>query len=210
VYRHRLKGNGNSPDTTPPTVPVHPPRFLPTRKTGALRATWLGHACWLVEFPSGLRVLFDPVFEHRCGPLGWLGPGRYTEPPCKIEEIPIVDAVVISHNHYDHLSHPTIDRIQKANPNVQFFAPLGNKEWFTKCGIHNMTELDWWESRELILTKTEDKDTDDDAEIIQATIGCLPCQHMSARTPFDRMHTLWGSWSVESGGKKLWFGGYVC
>jgi N-acyl-phosphatidylethanolamine-hydrolysing phospholipase D len=207
--RHRFSGEANTPDTTPPTVPVHTPEFLPSRETPSLRATWLGHACFYVEFPSGLRVLFDPVFEHRCGPMGMLGPGRFTDPPCKIEDIPIIDAVVISHNHYDHLSLPTISKIQETHPDVQFFAPLGNKAWFDRCNIKNMTELDWWESRELKLTKEVKSEDTAEPQVIEATIGCLPCQHMAARTPFDRMCTLWASWSVESGGKKLWFGGYV-
>lgn len=193
------------------------PTFLPSRETTALRATWLGHACFLVEFPGGLRVLFDPVFEDRCSPFSWLGPSRYTEPPCKIEDIPAIDAVVISHNHYDHLSYPTITKIREKHPNVHFFAPLGNAAWFDKCGIKQVTELDWWDSRELRLSKIVAADdakkdgtpaSDGPAEIT-ATIGCLPCQHMSARTPFDKAKTLWASWSVESGGKKVWFAGYV-
>lgn len=68
-----------------------------------LRATWLGHACFLVEFPSGLRALFDPVFTDRCSPVSWLGPKRFTKMPCEIADIPIIDIVVISHNHYDHV-----------------------------------------------------------------------------------------------------------
>lgn len=103
LLMRKLKGQMKMPDTTPPTVPVRKPSFLPTRDTPLLRATWLGHACCLVEFPSGLRVLFDPVFSERCSPFQWLGPKRYTEVPCQIEDIPIIDAVVISHSHYDHM-----------------------------------------------------------------------------------------------------------
>jgi len=208
------------PDTTPPTVPVHKPTFLPTRETSSLRVTWLGHACFLVEFPGGLRVLFDPVFTPRCSPFSWLGPKRFTEAPCEIDDIPHIDAVVISHNHYDHLSHPTVRRIKDLHPNVQFFVPLKNKPWFDKWGINNVTEMDWWETKDLKLSAIPSKDkTPADQAIVSnglstsgpqditATIGCLPCQHTSARTPFDKAHTLWASWSVESGGKKVWFGG---
>lgn len=196
-----MTGSANKPDTTPPTVPIRQPKFLPSRQTGELRATWLGHACYYVEYPSGLRVLFDPVFEHRCSPFSWLGPQRYTPAPCKVEDIPIIDAVVISHNHYDHLSLPTVSAIQAKHPGVHFFAPLGNKKWFTASGIHNMTELDWWETNDLKLTREGEPD-------IVATIGAVPCQHMTARGPFDRMETLWASWTVESGGKKVYFAGY--
>ena len=135
-----------------------------------------------------------------------------------------IDAVVISHNHYDHMDHPTITRIRARHPNVHFFVPLGNKAWFTASGISNVTELDWWDERDIALSPTAgeksvrvssdgssaDRDIDPDAstpEHVVARIGCLPCQHTSARTPFDKGHTLWASWSVESGGKKVWFGG---
>ena len=175
------------PVTTPPTVPVRSPKLLHSRDNETLRATWLGHACYLVEFPNGFRVLFDPVFSERCSPFSWLGPRRYTEAPCQVEEIPIIDAVVISHNHYDHMDHPTIMKIKKKHPDVHFFCPLGNKKWFTKSGIQQATELDWWEERDISLqpyqtgsTINETKTTDTESEArqvdaIQARIGCLPC-----------------------------------
>lgn len=203
------------PDTTPPTVNVRKPEFLPSRDTTELRATWLGHACYYVEFPGGLRVLFDPVFTHRCSPVSFMGPARYTPPPCDVADIPTIDVVVISHNHYDHLSYPTIMKIAQKHPNVHFFAPLGNKQWFTSIGLENMTELDWWQSKTVTLSpnkpgvdvKEPAETASASATTISATFGCLPCQHMAARTPFDKAKTLWSSWSVESGGKKLWFGG---
>jgi N-acyl-phosphatidylethanolamine-hydrolysing phospholipase D len=215
-----LSGKRNIPNTKPPTVTVHKPVFLPTRKTKTLRATWLGHACFLVEFPSGFRVLFDPVFTQRCSPFASLGPKRYTEMPCEIEDIPFVDAVVISHNHYDHLSHPTILKIAKHHKNVHFFVPLGNEKWFHDCGVRNVTELDWWEEREITLSSSSSKtspsattvqdpvsDNNATSQDIKALITCLPCQHTSARTPFDKSRTLWASWAISSGDKKIWFGG---
>ncbi|KAH8691606.1 putative Zn-dependent hydrolase/oxidoreductase family protein [Talaromyces proteolyticus] len=215
----RLTGEANHPDTTPPTVPVQKPTFLPSRETdsSSVRATWLGHACFYVEFPGGLRVLFDPVFEDRCSPLSWLGPKRYTEPPCKVSEIPVIDVVVISHNHYDHLSLPTVTEIAERHPNCHFFVPLGNEQWFKNSGITNVTELDWWDQRDITLspqtqhmetTKSGDETTPkrDPGDII-GTISCLPCQHFSARSPFDRCKTLWASWGVESGGRKVYFAG---
>lgn len=140
--------------------------------------------------------------------------------PCKIEELPFVDAVCISHSHYDHLSYPTIQAIAEKHKNAHFFVPLGNKAWFEKGGVRNVTEMDWWEEKRLELStkgaasssavkdETADPFTDgSQQEDITATIGCLPCQHTSGRTPFDRAATLWASWSVISGGKKLWFAG---
>ena len=214
--RRKITGQTKHPDTTPPTVPVRTPTFLPSRATPKLRATWLGHACYYVEFPGGLRVLFDPVFEDCCAPIKAKSLKRFTPPPCEIEDLPIVDLVVISHNHYDHLSYPTIQRIQKKFPDAHFFVPLGNKKWFEKCGIGKAEELDWWESRDVRFEEgggksvsVSDGEMDNKQQGIQATIGALPCQHVSARTPFDKCKTLWASWSVESGGAKVWFGGYV-
>ncbi|MCJ1473769.1 hypothetical protein MMC13_002420 [Lambiella insularis] len=221
IIRRRFSGSANSPDTTPPTVPVVKPTFLPTRSANSLRATWLGHACYFVEFPSGLKVLFDPVFSNRCSPFTWLGPKRYTDVPCQIEDIPLIDAVVISHNHYDHMDHPTIMKIKARHPNVHFFVPLRNKKWFLDSGFSSeqVTELDWWEERDVNLSQVTRKvsiaksdkssglESNTDTGSISARFGCLPCQHISARTPFDRGCTLWASWSVESGGKKVWFGG---
>ena len=216
--RRRLSGKQNVPDTTPPTVPIREPEFLPSRDASSspLRATWLGHACYYVEFSSGLRVLFDPVFSHRCSPFQWLGPQRYTKAPCEIEDVPLVDAVCISHSHYDHMDHPTIMRLARKHSNLHFFVPLRSKEIFVGWGIDSskVTELDWWEERELKFTpgrdtkvgSKEDISTPDSKDVT-AKISALPCQHMSARGPFDKARTLWSSWSVESGGKKVWFAG---
>lgn len=99
ILQRKVTGAAKNPDVTPPTVNVVKPEFLPTREgNGSLRATWLGHASFLAEFPSGLRVVFDPVFEERCSPFSFMGPKRFTPPPCKIEDIPIIDAVVLSHS----------------------------------------------------------------------------------------------------------------
>jgi N-acyl-phosphatidylethanolamine-hydrolysing phospholipase D len=124
--------------------------------------------------------------------------------------------VVISHSHYDHLSHPTVTAIQKKHPNVQFIVPLGNKKWFDKCGIANCVELDWWQDVDVTLTPStgEKRISTSSASspplsdgTISARISCLPCQHASARTAFDRNVTLWSSWGVFSSGKSVYFGG---
>ncbi|KNG84312.1 dioxygenase [Aspergillus nomiae NRRL 13137] len=215
-FLRQINGQANRPDTTPPTVPVQKPEFLSSRDTPKLRATWLGHACYYVEYPSGLRVLFDPVFEDRCSPFSWLGPKRYTEMPCQVKDIPIIDAVVISHNHYDHLSYPTVKEISKRHPNCHFFVPLGNEAWFKSSGIDNVTELDWWEERDIVLSPSQSTGTqvEEPAENggsspgdIKGRVGCLPCQHTSNRGVFDRAKTLWASWYVESGGRKVYFAG---
>lgn len=238
--RPRLTRRLRNPDSTPPTVNVVKPEFLPTRfpappaapndtatttaATAAateetpddgskIRATWLGHACYYVEYPSGLRILFDPVFEDCCSPwpASLLFPRRYTPPPCQIADLPAVDAVVISHSHYDHLSHPTAMEIQKHHPRAQFFVGLGLEKWFRKQGIQNVTELDWWEEADLTVKVREGLGEEGKESSITARVSCLPCQHTSARTPFDKDTTLWCSWAVRSGpdttSKTVWFGG---
>ncbi|KAF2644752.1 putative Zn-dependent hydrolase/oxidoreductase family protein [Massarina eburnea CBS 473.64] len=224
ILSRKFNGSGHHPDIKEATIPIVKPTFLPSRETKKLRATWLGHACYYVEFPSGLRVLFDPVFEDCCSPINMKMLKRFTDPPCEIEDLPTVDCVVISHNHYDHLSYPTIKRIQKKFPEAHFFAPLGNKTWFESSGVKSsqVTELDWWETRDVKLeAKSEGKEKEADVVsvasssdgavgvkgAITATIGALPCQHVSARGPFDKCKTLWASWSVESGGAKVYFAG---
>ncbi|KAI1499476.1 Metallo-hydrolase/oxidoreductase [Biscogniauxia marginata] len=202
-------------------VPVVKPHFLPARTSSpSLRATWLGHACYYVEYPSGLRVLFDPVFEDYCAPVPIPHLNRLTKRPCDIADIPFVDAVVISHSHYDHLSYPSIQEIRKSHPNAHFFVGLGLEKWFKQSGIRNVTEMDWWDEIEVTFTPEAAKsdevtgveaDSASRQEPITATISCLPSQHASGRGMFDKNTTLWASWGVRSGtppdSKTVWFAG---
>ncbi|KAK6827814.1 N-acyl-phosphatidylethanolamine-hydrolyzing phospholipase D [Apiospora arundinis] len=205
------------------------PEFLASRtgkgSSDKLRATWLGHACYYVEFPSGLRVLFDPVFEDCCTPFQWLPPRRFTPPPCDVAALPHIDAVVVSHSHYDHLSYPTVKSIQESHPDAHFFVGLGSAKWFHQSGIPNVTEMDWWEDVELTLTPKAPSETEEASKSavasaattlpqpITARFSCLPCQHRSGRGILDQMTTLWCSWAVSSPGptaettKSVWFGG---
>lgn len=209
LIRPLITGQLKMPDTTPPTVNVTKPDFLPPGvKPTALRATWLGHACYYVEFPSGLRVLFDPVFEDRCSPFSFMGPKRFTPRPCDIADIPAVDAVAISHSHYDHLSHGSVLEIQKHHPGAQFFVGLGLEKWFRSAGLQNVTELDWWHDAELSVTRKQGSGGEGGKEEkLTAQVSCLPCQHTSARGLLDVDTTLWCSWAVKSGDKSVWFGG---
>ncbi|KAK0660831.1 beta-lactamase superfamily domain-containing protein [Cercophora samala] len=194
------------------------PSFLATRQSlgDKLRATWLGHSCYYLEFPSGVRVLFDPVFEDYCSPrlfggLIGLGPKRYTPPPCTIPDLPAVDAVVISHTHYDHLSAPSIAQIKKHHPNAQYFVGLGLGNWFTKTARIDrgkVTEMDWWDDVDLTLAPGHNNKGEPIQ--IQARISCLPAQHSSGRTPFDKDNTLWCSWAVSSGSKSVYITHLPC
>ncbi|KAJ7581790.1 N-acyl-phosphatidylethanolamine-hydrolyzing phospholipase D [Mycena floridula] len=162
-----------------------------------IKSTWLGHACFLVEMPSsspterGARILFDPVFSHRCSPVQWMGPARFTPPPCQISDIPDMDAVVISHNHYDHLDTHTITQLSKRKSPPHFFAPLGNQAYFRSLGIpdSHIHILDWWEGRRVEIEQPSSKTTVD--------ITCTPAQHFTGRGLTDRFKTLWASWTIE-------------
>lgn len=208
--RGQIDGTMRFPSPAPgeKSVPVHQPTFLKSRLGHEeLRTTWLGHACHYTEFPSGLRVLFDPVLEDRCSPLTFAGPKRYTQPACAIADLPFLDAVVISHSHYDHLSLPTIKEIKQCFPEAHFFVGLGLAQWFRNAGVANVTELDWWEDSEVsIQVDTTEMNagesttaaTTSSSSSITATFSSLPAQHSSARSGFDADKTLWCSWAVTS------------
>lgn len=200
------------PDTSNANIPTVKPTFAPARgASSSLRATWLGHATYLVEFPSGFRALFDPVFEERYSALG---PKRYTPAACQPGDLPEIDAVFISHNHHDHLSEPSVRELAGRFPGLHFFVGHGLAKWFRGCGITAVTEMDWWDDAEVELQKTpgsktgpDDKEGHKAPEQIKARVSCLPSQHGSLRTGFDYGHTLWASWSIASGGKSVWFAG---
>lgn len=182
-------------------MPVQEPTFLPTRfASQELRTTWLGHASHYTEFPSGLRVLFDPVLEDRCSPFTFAGPKRYTRRACAIADLPFVDAVIISHSHYDHLSAATIQELRTRFPDAHFFVGLGLAKWFRSSGVTNVTEMDWWEDTQVSVQLDHDDDKDKDKAPITAQISCLPAQHTSSRYSLDTDRTLWCSWAVTSTG----------
>jgi N-acyl-phosphatidylethanolamine-hydrolysing phospholipase D len=139
------------------------------------------------------------------------------EPPVSMEEIPEVDAVVISHNHYDHMDIPTLT-VLKEKYNPQFFAPLNNDQTFLDTGIEpsRFHCLDWWEDREITVQLPATSNGSGNESIkndVKFKLTCTPSQHISSRTPFDRCHSLWSSWALEElsssqrQGFKLWFGG---
>lgn len=207
MIRGQFDGTMRMPVPKGETVPIQTPEFLASRHgSQELRTTWLGHACHYVEFPSGLRVLFDPVMEDRCSPLNFAGPLRYTRRACAVADLPFLDAVFISHSHYDHLSLPTVQEVTRHFPEAHFFVGLGLASWFRASGVENVTEMDWWEDAEVTI-KTEDDSTADGTEGSTATVSCLPAQHGSARSPFDHEKTLWCSWAVKSAAKSVYFAG---
>ena len=153
--------------------------------------TWIGHATALVQV-GGSTVLTDPIFSERASPLSFAGPKRHVAPGIAIAELPHIDAVVISHNHYDHLDEASV-RALAAQPGGAplFIVPLGIKAWLAGLGIEHAVELDWWQSAR-----------DGAVEIV-----FTPAQHWSGRSLDDRMATLWGSYAIFAPDFQVWFAG---
>jgi L-ascorbate metabolism protein UlaG (beta-lactamase superfamily) len=149
--------------------------------------TWIGHATMLVRL-AGANILFDPVFSQRPSPFTFAGPKRIVPLPIDIAELPRIDLVLISHNHYDHLDVLSVLRLA-AMPqgSPRFLVPLGLKSWFVALGITRVDEYDWWQ-------ETREGDL---------RITFVPVQHWSKRRLDDANQTLWGGWVVEGEGLKL-------
>ncbi len=151
---------------------------------------WLGHASILLRL-AGSYTLIDPVFSGRASPLWFVGPRRKTPPPLMVRELPALDTVLISHNHYDHLDRSTIRKILRRFPAVNFVVPLGMGRWLRRHGAKSVTELDWWQQ-----TSSHN-----------LTIHAVPARHWSMRTPWDRNRSLWCGFVVQTEQLNFWFSG---
>jgi N-acyl-phosphatidylethanolamine-hydrolysing phospholipase D len=152
--------------------------------------TWIGHATVLVHH-DGVRYLTDPAWSDRAGPYGAIGARRFVAPALPLEHLPPLDFVLISHNHYDHLDLPTLVELQRRQPAVPFFVPLGNGALLRGAGLRGVTELDWGES----------------AEVGPVEVHCLPAKHWSARGLRDQNAALWSSWAVLGAARRVFFAG---
>jgi L-ascorbate metabolism protein UlaG (beta-lactamase superfamily) len=172
--------------------PVTRPDLEPFRARGPQpRIAWLGQDTFLLAI-GGALVLTDPQFSERASPVSFIGPRRHVAVPVPLADLPHVDVVVISHNHYDHLDRASVLGLnaQPGGPPL-FLVPLGLRAWLRGQGIENVRELDWWEQ-------------------VQAhglTLHLVPAQHFSARTPFDTNETLWGGWIVDHPSFRFYFAG---
>jgi L-ascorbate metabolism protein UlaG (beta-lactamase superfamily) len=157
-----------------------------------LRATWLGHSTVLLEV-DGARVLTDPVWGERASPVTFAGPKRFQPVPVAVSELPALDAVIVSHDHYDHLDYPTI--LELAKRNVPFFTSLGVGAHLQAWGVpaERITELDWWEQATVPGTGV--------------TISAAPSQHFSGRGLGSRNATLWSSFVVRGDRHSVFFSG---
>ncbi|MDR7303426.1 MBL fold metallo-hydrolase [Haloactinomyces albus] len=157
---------------------------LPAIDASETSVTWIGHATYVLRI-AGTCLLIDPVWSGRI-------PGvrqRLTPPGLAFAELPSIDAVLISHNHYDHLDAPTMRRLPRSTP---VFAPIGLGKWFARRGFGSVTEFDWWES----------------AQLGGIRIDFVPARHWSRRTLWDTCCSLWGGWVVTGpDGRRLYHAG---
>lgn len=172
-------------------LPVERPHEAWARRVeSGFRATWLGHSTVLLEL-DGRRVLTDPVFADRIGPLGFVGPRRFHATPAAVEELPPLDAILLSHDHFDHLCASSIAKLAKSGAPI--VTALGVGAHLASAGFDpsRITELDWHES----------------VELGGLRFTATPAQHFSGRGLLGRNKTLWASWVVESERRKVFFSG---
>ncbi|HAG90574.1 MAG TPA: hydrolase [Bdellovibrionales bacterium] len=156
---------------------------------GKVRVTYVNHASILIQ-SSTQTILTDPVYSKRVSPLSWAGPKRRKLPGIPFENLPPIDVVLISHNHYDHMDKETLRRLQeRGNPLV--LAPLGDCRVLEDISGLRCEELDWWQKR----------------AVDEVQIEFCPAQHWSARGMFDRNESLWGSYALQVEGKTIYFAG---
>jgi L-ascorbate metabolism protein UlaG (beta-lactamase superfamily) len=164
-------------------------RSLPV---SGLRITWMGHSAALVEI-DGKRLLLDPVWSERASPFGFAGPKRFFDPPLPLEDLPPIDAVLITHDHYDHLDKPTVERLHGAG--ARFVVPLGVGARLNGWGVavEAVVELDWWQT----------------TRIGEVTVTATPASHFSGRSVFrgDRDRTLWAGFAIHGPTHRVYYSG---
>ena len=184
---HRERGPWRWFTGTPPG-----PRPPDRASEGKLRVTFVNHSTVLVQM-DGLNILTDPIWSDRVSPVSWAGPRRHRPPGIRFEDLPPIDAVLVSHNHYDHMDVPTLRRLGasgRRGPRV--FAGLGNAAFLARHGVAGAKDLDWWESVTLAAG---------------VTLTAVPARHFSSRSPFDRDRTLWCGWVVTGPSGSFYFAG---
>ena len=177
------------PSAPLPVLAVEPTALATAPPSSGLRAFWIGHASVYVEV-DGLRLLLDPVFAERVSPIS-IGPKRFHPPPIALADLPKIDAVLISHDHYDHLDMETVQRL--AARGTRFFVPLGIGAHLERWGVPlaQIDEMEWWQRKTL-----------GGVEFI-----CTPTRHYSGRGLGDRSATLWSSWSVLGPRHRFFYSG---
>lgn len=208
--------------------PNPPPSALPlvasdiARPRGAddeIRITWIGHASFLLQM-DGWNVLVDPHFGPRASPFRFMGPKRFVPPGVALDALPPIDAVILSHDHYDHLDEWSVRHLNRRFPTAMWIAPLGHAAWLRGHGILAASDLDWWDSailmsgRETTVTTYDESGrptqhpTTDRGGAGSLTITCAPAQHWTRRRLREYNDRLWGSFAIRTAaGRSVYFGG---
>jgi N-acyl-phosphatidylethanolamine-hydrolysing phospholipase D len=173
--------------------------------------TWVGHATSLVQLGGAwgaLTLLTDPIFSDRASPFSFVGPRRHSPPGVALSDLPHIDLVLVSHNHYDHLDLPSIQALQRQPGGPPLcVVPLGLKTWLQARGIDHAVELDWWQRAPVPLPAHANAATTAGAQGLAAEVTLVPAQHWSGRGLRDRMHTLWGGFAVLADNCHCFFAG---
>ncbi|MGE0354437.1 MAG: MBL fold metallo-hydrolase [Gemmatimonadales bacterium] len=165
----------------------------PAGGTGELRVTWIGHSTTLIQL-GGTNILTDPIWSRRASPVQWAGPARLVPPALRMEELPPVHVVLVSHNHYDHFDDRSIRRLARRFPEARWFAPPGLALALGRRGVREVTELGWWQ----------------EVEVGGGTglrVGATPAQHFSARSPWDRNRSFWCGYAIRGDDLGVYFAG---
>ncbi len=181
--------NNPSPTLSPPSGFLYPASPQSLIK-GQPYALWIGHSTYLLN-AQGLTILTDPVWGAYCSPIPIRSLRRYNDPPLPLANLPPIDVVLLSHNHYDHLDAKTVAKLHHFHPQIQWIVPERLAPWFKKRGILSVCELPRWES----------------VHVKNGKITAVPAQHFSGRTLWDMNKTHWNGYVCEIGSKKLYFTG---
>lgn len=179
------RGSWQERPDAPPGPP--PPRVV---EGNSLHITFIGHSTTLIQ-TEGLNILTDPVWSNRVGPVSWIGPKRYRAPGLRFDDLPRIDVVLLSHNHYDHFDLPTLRRLAQARAPL-FVVPLGVRALIESKRLGRVFELDWWDGREISPS---------------LRVSAVPAQHFSMRGLRDRDNTLWCGYVLEAAAGNIYFAG---
>ncbi len=186
VIRWKLTSRGKPwPDFCDDVIPTEPPANV---APGELRVTLINHSTVLIQVEE-CNVLTDPIWSERASPVAWAGPTRHRIPGVVFERLPPIHVVLLSHNHYDHLDLPTVQRLAREH-RPQFIVPLGVGALLRSEGIQS-TEADWWDRK----------------QAGGLPVTCVPALHFSARGLWDRNRTLWCGYAMETPAGLVYFAG---
>jgi len=176
------------PDPDPSELPPGEPRIVrPRVPVEEFRATWVGHSSVFLQM-GGVNILFDPMWSRRCFPVQWLGPKRIVPPGVALEELPPIDVVLQSHDHYDHLDRNSVVRIRDLwGDRVTWVTPLAYRSWYGGLGIRRVVELDWWQSTSVVTEGGE------------IEVSAVASRHWTRRGLLGNRR-LWASYAVRAPG----------